>query len=152
MDSIKKKGIFAVIAVFGIIFAIFIGIAVGNQTDVKRAITEEKNLENESNKLIILPTAREVDRRLFHKEGHASVNLRYATNKTYQEIRSYYIDEAKRNGWKFSDEENLTIWGKEFGGKEITFKKNNYILTITYWGKKVTDNLTYDISIVWTFF
>jgi hypothetical protein len=138
-----------VLAVFGMILFSIIGMIIGSKTDIKRAIEEEGKVEIEVQKLIPLPGAKEVKRNLFHKEGHASVSVRYAVNKTYEEIRSYYSEEAKRNGWTLLSEEPLEKWGKDFGGKQLVFIKNSYTLTIDYWGEKKTDDLTYSIYISW---
>lgn len=149
MDSVEKKGILIVLAVFGMILFSIIGMIIGSKTDIKRAIEEEGKMEIEVQKLIPLPGAIEVKRNLFHKEGHASVSVKYVVDKTYEEIRSYYSEEARQNGWILKSEGPIEKWGKDIGGKQLVFKKNSYTLTIDYWGEKKTDDLTYSIYMSW---
>ncbi|AIF51830.1 hypothetical protein [Pelosinus sp. UFO1] len=55
-----------------------------------------------------------------HKRTLAYSQGSYKTNKSYREIRAFYIEEAKKNGWTFVTEEHLNSDSSE----HIQFRKD----------------------------
>ncbi len=146
MDDLTKKVILLVIGIFIVIIATFVGIIAGQKYDIKEAIKEENKLELELHELAIYPGAEEVAHRTFHKEGLASVSSTYVTQDRCDNIRSYYIDEAPKKGWRFLKEEPLK---NSNGVTLMAFTKNNYKLVISYEEDKLNNNSSFDVSIRW---
>lgn len=90
----------------------------------------EQEMQHELSEINILPGTVRTSYRSFHKSTLASVNVHYSTDKNYSDIQTFYIHEIEKNGWIFQKEKIGT------GIRELTFRKGQYRLEITYWDKK----------------
>lgn len=109
----------------------------------KEALMVEYNL------LQPLPGAIRNDLSSHNKTTSALVSAGYRSNKSYDEIRSFYIAEAEKNGWIFVDEETVRDWGQDLGGKTIHFRKGDYTLSIQYAGEKADYGWDFAVSLGW---
>jgi signal peptidase I len=86
-----------------------------------------------------------------NKERQALVSASYLSDKPYNEIRQFYIDEAAKNGWTFFKEE--TVHGGygfiDEGGKNLKFRKGQYTLDIQYAGEKADYGWNFGVSMSW---
>ncbi|MCP3871994.1 MAG: hypothetical protein GY699_02420 [Desulfobacteraceae bacterium] len=109
----------------------------------------KKDLETEFKQIDQLPDASLKRYEVSAKPGSALVHGSFKTDKRFNEIRSYYDVELKKNGWKFWKIDSVKDWGKDLGGKSIRFCKGSYIATIQYFGEKADYGSTYSFSLSW---
>lgn len=57
--------------------------------------------------------------------------------------------ETIARGWIFANQKKLSDWGRDLGGFELEFRKNDYTLDVTYAGAKADKGWNYSIGIEW---
>src|SRR5437763_190225 len=98
--------------------SLFVYIPYNRTVNGPKADATLKDLENEFRHITPVPEATQLGFEFFHKINLGSVGANYRTDKSYKEIRAHYEDELKRNGWRFVKERKVTIWWRDYGGKE----------------------------------
>jgi hypothetical protein len=109
----------------------------------KEALMVEYNLLQQ------LPGAIRNDLSSYNKTTSALVSAGYRSSKSYNEIRSFYIAEAEKNGWIFISEETVRGGGQDLGGKTIYFRKGDYTLSIQYAGAKADYGWDFAVGLSW---
>lgn len=112
-------------------------------------VAKKEALMNEFKLLQPLPDAIQSNLYSHNKEMQAGVSAYYRSNKSYNEIRSYYIAEAAQKGWAFIGEDTVGDWGKNVGGKTINFRKGDYTLSIQYAGEKADYGWDFAVGLGW---
>ncbi len=142
----KKKiclmGLLAIVLVAG--FAVLYSNNVKTAGAVKKA-----ELLSEYELLQPLPGATFLKLSSNNKDRQALVSASYSSEKTYVEIRTFYIEEAKKKGWIFLNEKKEYDWGKDLGGKAMYFRKGENILAIQYAGEKADYGWNVAVSLSW---
>jgi hypothetical protein len=82
--------------------------------------------------------------------GKAFISKHFKSNATYAEVRQFYIDRLTQARWKLIRERDLKDWGDDLGGRELTFSKAAYDVTIEYAGERADKEWEYGIGIGWT--
>jgi hypothetical protein len=83
------------------------------------------------------------------KTHHGVVGMSYRTNLSYPEIRAYYDAELSKHGWKFQREEKVTVWDKDYGGKQVFYSKGKYTAAIYYPGEDPNADFKYGLDVSW---
>ncbi|WP_139025374.1 hypothetical protein [Acetonema longum] len=140
--------------IFVLLVVIAAGVLVSTVMQTSQSMSESMNKENELKNMFhsIKPPPGAVlkDVESIHKTTSASAGGKYITQLTYDEIRTYYDNELKKAGWTFLKEEPLRDWGKEFGGRTIQYKKEDYFLDLDYYGSREKEfGFTYELYISW---
>ncbi len=91
-----------------------------------------KLLEHEFTQIEPLPSAVRLAYESSHKTSLGGVSAEYETDKTYKEIRAHYDKELKRLGWTFAAEKPVTIWWRDYGGKEAFYCKDHNTAMLEY--------------------
>lgn len=82
--------------------------------------------------------------------GHnARISRQYKSAASASDLQSFYMREATARGWIFTGQKKLSDWGRDLGGFELEFRKNDYTLDITYAGPKADYGWNYAIGIEW---
>lgn len=71
--------------------------------------------------------------------------------KAMKRLNHSYMDEAKKNGSVFVNEETVSDWGRDFGGKLLNFSKGDYTLSIQYAGEKADYGWDFGVSLTWSY-
>jgi hypothetical protein len=88
----------------------------------------EKNFENIMN----IPTAELIETSNIKKSNVVLIEGDFKSDATYEDIKSYYLDELKAEGWEYVSESTPTDWGKDKGLKALDFKKDEMEMEIFY--------------------
>jgi hypothetical protein len=135
---------------FGLLLLVLFSVTVNlcNENRIAPGDVREQALKAEFNLIQPLPGALRTNLTARSKGGkQAIVSARFKTNKSYDEIRTFYFDEALKNGWTFSKEATKTDWGSDLGGKTIDFYKDEYELSIQYAGEKADYGWDFAVSL-----
>lgn len=109
-----------------------------------QAIEAQTELQQEIGKFDILPGATQTGFNSFHKYTTACVEKNYSTNKSYPEIKEFYLRESARNGWLFTQEDLNTNYNF------LRFIKGNYRFTLQYDKSKATaEKANFGIGLIW---
>ena len=111
-----------------------------------------KDLETEFKMIAPLPGAVQVQYGSMHKTHQGDVGGEYRTEKGYEQIRSHYDNELGRHGWTFIKERPVTIWRRDYGGKEAFYCKGIYTATVQYAGAEPGIEWTYSFGLSWGLF
>lgn len=82
------------------------------------------------------------------KAESALVENYFDSSVPFDEVKSFYYRELGKRGWLLNEEEKVTDWGRDFGGRTVKFRKEQYSLTIEYAGNR-DDQWDYAISLTW---
>ena len=86
----------------------------------------------------------------YSKSMLASIHKHYKSDAGYDDVRAFYSTKLISAGWKLKEERNLKDWSRDYGGRELTFEKGEYSVTIEYRGGKAIDpDWNYAIGIGW---
>jgi hypothetical protein len=80
---------------------------------------------------------------------NARISRQYKSAASAPDVQSFYMREAIARGWVFTSQKKLSDWGRDLGGFELEFRKNDYTLDITYAGDKADYGWNYAIGIEW---
>lgn len=111
--------------------------------------TIESQLQGEYSSIHQLPKATEINHSLIIRTGIVTIQGNFLTDLNFEEIRNYYMTELQKQGWVFQNELKLTSWGNDYGGKELVFKKNIYLLKLDYLARDPNYNFSYSIVLTW---
>ncbi len=81
--------------------------------------------------------------------GHVFISGTYATHLGYEELKRFYRSELERNGWRLAGEKDLADWGRDLGGRQLTFCKKPYEANLEYAGQKAQYGWDYAFSMSW---
>lgn len=148
-ETISKRKVY----IIGFILLVMvIGFAFYNTKDlITEGAIKKEELMNEYNLLQPLPGTLRTTLSSHNKSNSAIVSASYRSSKNYEEIKSFYMDEAKKNGWVFVNEETVSDWGRDFGGKSLHFRKGDYTLSIQYAGEKADYGWDFGVSLAWSY-
>ncbi|HLK28527.1 MAG TPA: hypothetical protein VKT28_08100 [Puia sp.] len=76
-----------------------------------------------------------------------SIEITYSTPCTDEEIQDYYDGELKRNGWVLVGQRKIYDWGRDLGGKVVTYNKLDLVVGIQYSGDRKGYGWAYSIYI-----
>jgi hypothetical protein len=79
----------------------------------------------------------------------ALVGAKYATSIPFTEIQAFYSRELDLRGWRIADDRALTDWGKDLGGRAITYCKGELAASLEYVGAKPHYTWTYALDLSW---
>jgi hypothetical protein len=109
-------------------------------------------LENEFTSITPLARASRLRYESSHKGALGSVNADYDTADSYSDIRKHYDQELRKNGWTFAREKPVTIWRRDYGGRELFYCKDHNTAVIEYAGNWKDAGWTYTFSMSWGLF
>ncbi len=81
------------------------------------------------------------------KKNLVHIGRDFESDASYEEIKSYYSNELISEGWDFVSEESEKDWGKDYGVKDLNFKKDEMKLALTYVPPDQKENYGYNFSI-----
>ena len=110
----------------------------------------QKELRVELNKITPLPGATVVGASDSNKLNQAFVEDCYNSTVNLNQIKQYYNEQFVKNGWQFYKEESVTIWGKDYGGKQFIYKKGDYEADLVYTAPDPNSDQTFVVSISWS--
>lgn len=80
----------------------------------------------------------------------AGIYKHYTSLANYDEVKDFYLAELSQRGWSLAKEEPVYDWFRDYGGKSLEFKKQDFLIAIEYTGKKPDSNSwNYAVSFVW---
>ena len=71
----------------------------------------------------------------------------YKSGTGYDEVKSFYEGELVGRGWRLVEEKRLSDWGRDKGGRSLTFSKDVYRMTLEYAGDNSAGQWDYSISL-----
>lgn len=139
------------ICLLGVVLLLLLaGFAIQYTKNVKTLGSEKKEvLLTEYQLLQPLPGAILKKMTAGNKDNQALVSATYSSNKNYNEIRTFYMNEASKRGWTFVNEKNVWTMGGEIGGRIIYFTKGDNALTIQYAGENSNYGWDFGVDISW---
>ena len=99
------------------------------------------------NAVPVYPGAREVDSFWSDKALHTVASKNYQSDVPYDELKSYYVEQLKPLGWRLIAEKPVKDWWRDLSGRELTFQRGDYLLSIQFAGEKADYGWDYSISI-----
>jgi hypothetical protein len=140
----------------GVVLFVFAGLVVYLTYDElvngPRATRTLNDLEKQFKGIAPVPGAVEVGYASMHKTHQGHVGSQYKTDRDYKEIRAHYDIELKKYGWTFVKERPVTIWWRDYGGKEAFYCKGTYTATLQYAGMEPGVPWTYSFGLSWGLF
>jgi hypothetical protein len=73
----------------------------------------------------------------------------YKSDASYEELKRFYNQQLRDLGWAYESERGLKDWGRDLGGRELTFRNNDYRVHIQFAGKDANYGWDYAISVSW---
>lgn len=140
----KTKIYYAILIIFIclILFKMYYDL---NNDKVKNA---QKKLFVEYKYINIFPGSILIGQNSFRKSNSTIITKKYTINRDKAEISAYYDNELKNHQWEFYKEKKVLDWGRDLGGKEIYYKKNDRYLIIELANKEY-NQWNYAITLSW---
>ena len=100
--------------------------------------------------LPIYPDFQEVAHNADSKDASVRSGKSFRSAGKYDDVRSFYSGKLSTSGWQLAKERNMTDWFRDFGGRQLTFRKGQYSIVIEYRGdKEPNPDWNYAIDIEW---
>jgi hypothetical protein len=99
--------------------------------------------------LPIPPGFEETDSSFQSKTELALVSKGFKSKTAYNDVKAFYVRRLTPAGWVLVKERQMTDWFRDFGGRELKFRKGEYWIVIEYTGEKATDQWDYGITVEW---
>ena len=116
-----------------------------NKNDVKL-----KEVEKLYTNLPIYQGFRETWSGSVSKSMLASVGKHYKSDARYEDVKGFYVAKLIPEGWQLTKEIPLKDWSEDRGGRQLTFRKEEYSVVIEYSGDKAVDpDWNYGIDVGW---
>lgn len=109
----------------------------------------QEELRAELDKIDPLPGATVVGTSDWHKLNLALVQNRYNSTLSMTQIYQYYNEQFVKNGWQFYKEKSISIWGKDYVGREFIYKKGYYVAVLDYTAPNPDPHQTFVVSASW---
>ena len=77
------------------------------------------------------------------------VGATYTTAVPFAEIQAFYSRELALQGRRLDEDRALTDWGKDLGGRDITYCKGDLAASLQYAGAKSNYGWTYALDLTW---
>ena len=97
------------------------------------------------------PGARYARYSVSNQTHRALVDAWYTAKLSDPELRSYYDAELAKHGWRFYYEERVTESSIDYGGKDASYCKGDYAVSLFYPGENRYDDYKYALSVSWGF-
>jgi hypothetical protein len=111
----------------------------------------QEDLEHEWRAIETPPSTVLTSYHISNKSHQVLVNSTYSAKLNYQEIRAYYDHKLSKQGWMYIREEQVTEWGKRWGGFIAYYCKGKYSASIQYSGNSPNHQWTYALAFSWGF-
>lgn len=100
-----------------------------NSEQMKESYTIiENNFVNIKN----FPESELIKKNSIKKSNTVLISGNFKTEAQYEDIKNYYMDELKTEGWEYVSEHTPKDWGKDKGLKALDFKKDEMELEVFY--------------------
>jgi hypothetical protein len=97
----------------------------------------------------IYPNSELVDTSGASKDRVAGVGRGYKSSASYDALKQYYMDKLNALGWQYQGDHIVFDWGRDLGGRELSFQQGEFELNIQYAGEKADYGWNYAINITW---
>lgn len=97
------------------------------------------------------PNAKIVKNYTSHKTNRALVDTSYLTDAAPDDIFNYYDAQLRQRGWRLKSTEGVTDWGKDLGGKIVTYCNGDHAAELQYAGPQAKYGWTFTLSMSWGF-
>ena len=64
----------------------------------------------------------------------ASLGSKFRSDAKYEEVKRFYIAGLQQQGWMFQRERMLSNWGRNQGGRELEWTKDEYTFSVEFAG------------------
>jgi hypothetical protein len=109
-----------------------------------------KELQQLATEIPVFPAFSEVTTHESSRSIDAGVYKYYFGVAHYDDVKQFYSSKLGERGWRLSREENLKDWFRDYGGKQLTFEKGNYLIVIEYDGDNPNRGRSnYGVSFIW---
>lgn len=102
-----------------------------------------QELEHEYSQIGVLPGATRKILAPSYRSNHATLQAAYYTDKSWDEIRAFYLERAQRNDWILVKE------GQSNTGITMIFQKSENKLYVAYSLKKISNASNLVINLTW---
>jgi len=93
------------------------------------------------------PEFSQVDQGSLQNNRVAMLIRNYKSGAGYDQVKGFYEHELVGQGWRLVEEKRLSDWGRDKGGRSLTFSKGEYRLTMEYAGDNSGGQWDYSISL-----
>jgi hypothetical protein len=73
----------------------------------------------------------------------------FKASMPFDNVKEFYIQRLTPGGWTLVKERRMTDWFRNFGGRELTFRKEQNSLVIEYAGERADNQWDYAIGLEW---
>jgi hypothetical protein len=108
-----------------------------------------RELEQLQSTLPIFPSMIETSVHTDSKGTLAGISKLYKCEARYDDVKVFYMAGLRKGGWEYSDERSIRDWERDLGGRQLTFRKNEYKFSVTYAGENANYGWDYAIDIQW---
>ncbi len=120
------------------------------QNSANRDDAKLKELEQIAVSVPRFPQFRDIASDTSSASDDAGVYKYYSSAASYDEVKSFYFAELTQKGWSIVNEEPLYDWFRDYGGRSLEFRKQEFLIAIEYTGKKPdAESWNYAVSFVW---
>lgn len=81
--------------------------------------------------------------------GKAFVSKSFRCKASYEDVKRFYVERLSQDRWQLAGERQLKDWNRDLGGRELKFRRGDYVVTIEYAGEKADHGWDYGIGIGW---
>jgi hypothetical protein len=104
-------------------------------------------LEDELSLIPILSGDRLMDKVSLYKSTHAYVEETFSSQQPWETLRNYYKTELTRLGWIQYESSNLEVWGKDYGGRVVRYRKGPHVIALQYSGSDPNARWSYALGV-----
>ena len=108
-----------------------------------------KETERVLSEVPIYPDSELVNTSGASKDRIAGVGRSYKSTTSYDALKQYYVERLQALGWQYQGEEILFDWGRDLGGRRLSFRRGEFDLNIQYAGERADYGWNYSIDVNW---
>ena len=72
------------------------------------------------------PDFKEVGSNTMADNSSILISKYYVSKAPYEDVKNFYFQFLTSHGWRIAEEKPLSVWGRDYGGKKLTFIKENF--------------------------
>ena len=95
------------------------------------------------------PDLKETGSSFQSKTELALVSKYFSSKSKYEDVKSFFAQHLTPASWTLVEERSMTDWGRDFGGRQLKFRKGEYWIVIEYAGEKASDQWDYAVTVEW---
>ena len=111
---------------------------------------KQKEIEQEFREISPIPNAVVIRHSAVNRTKRVIISSDYSTQSSYESIKEHYNRDLAGRGCQLHREADVLFDGRNYGGKELTYCKNDYVAALQFAGRQEREfGWTFSFALTW---